>query len=114
MAVCFPCEHTVDEKTAPQWEYKEMTFFFCSDGCEAEVKEEPEKWLVPARAARAEGRVTGHNTGAHHREEHEGHEEHAHGHNEHGDHEDHDHGHAEHAEHAGHDHGHDEHAEHHH
>lgn len=98
MAICFPCEHTVDEKTAPKWAYKDMTFFFCSDGCELEVKEEPEKWLVPARAAKAEHRTTGHNTGGHThdqgaRAEH-GHE--GHGHDEDAGHHD---------PHAGHDHG---------
>lgn len=85
MAVCLPCEHTVDEKSAPKWAYKDVTFFFCSDGCEVEVKEEPEKWLVGARALKAEGRTTGHNTSAHHHppaahDEHAGHDHAAPGH----------------------------------
>ena len=102
MVVCFPCEHTVDEKTAPNWRYKDMTFYFCSDGCELEVKEEPEKWLVAAMAAKAEGRTTGHNTGEHHHAEHAGHDEHAHGEHGHDEHEGHDHAAHDHAPHEHH------------
>lgn len=50
MAICHPCGHTVDEKTAPSWKYKDTTFYFCSVDCEDEVKHEPEKWLKVAKS----------------------------------------------------------------
>ena len=50
MAVCLPCGHTVNEQRAPQWTYKEVTFYFCAPGCEEEVKADPEKWLAMARS----------------------------------------------------------------
>ena len=50
MATCLPCGHTVDEHTVPRFEYKDMTFYFCSPGCEARVKADPEKWLLVAKS----------------------------------------------------------------
>ena len=49
-AICYPCNHSVDKATAPSWEYKNTTFYFCSAGCEEKVKAEPEKWLVVAQS----------------------------------------------------------------
>ncbi|MDA1035622.1 MAG: YHS domain-containing protein [Chloroflexi bacterium] len=49
-AICYPCNHSVDKATAPSWQYKDTTFYFCSSGCEEKVKAEPERWLVIANS----------------------------------------------------------------
>jgi len=49
-AICYPCRHNVDKATAPNWEYKGTTFYFCSTACEEKVKAEPERWLVIANS----------------------------------------------------------------
>lgn len=50
IAVCYPCNHSVDKATTPHWDYKDTTFYFCSTGCEEKVKAEPERWLVIANS----------------------------------------------------------------
>ncbi len=49
-AICYPCNHTVDMATVPNWTYKDTTFYFCSASCEEKVRAEPEKWLVIANS----------------------------------------------------------------
>ena len=60
MAVCLPCGHTVSEAQAPSWEYKDVTFYFCSLDCEEEVRGEPEKWLALAQSGAHEHTAHGH------------------------------------------------------
>lgn len=50
MAICLPCGHTVDEQTAPRWQYQDVMFYFCAPGCEQQVRSEPEKWLGIAKS----------------------------------------------------------------
>ncbi len=50
MATCLPCGHTVDEKLAPHWSYKDVTFYFCDPECQKTVQAEPERWLKIARS----------------------------------------------------------------
>ena len=78
MAVCFPCGHTVDEKTAPKWKTKDVTFYFCSIDCEEEVKAEPAKWLAVAKMPAAEQAKHAHGHGHHAEPEAHGHEGHGH------------------------------------
>jgi YHS domain-containing protein len=51
--------------TAVHWEYKDTTFYFCSTGCEAKVKAEPEKWLVIANNRVSLDSHVGHDRGHH-------------------------------------------------
>lgn len=55
MAVCLHCNDTVDEAHAPHWGHEDTTFYFCSSGCEQQVKAEPEKWLEVARSGHLRG-----------------------------------------------------------
>jgi Cu+-exporting ATPase len=64
-AVCYPCNHHVEMATAVHWEYKDTTFYFCSTGCEAKVKAEPEKWLVIANNRVSLDSHVGHDRGHH-------------------------------------------------
>ena len=67
-ATCYPCNGTVNKATAPHWAYNDTTFYFCSAGCEAKVKAEPERWLSVANARAAiEGAAH-----AHDHDEHDG------------------------------------------
>jgi len=54
MAICLPCNHTVDEE-ASHWAYKDVTFHFCSLSCEQQVKEDPERWLAVAKSETLKG-----------------------------------------------------------
>ena len=49
MPICLPCAHEVAD-TAPHWDYEDVTFYFCSTGCEKRVKMEPERWLAIAKS----------------------------------------------------------------
>ena len=77
MAICFPCGHTVDEKEAPSWTYKDTTFYFCSLDCEEEVKAEPMKWLAVSKMPAAEQKRHAHGHG--HHEPAPSHDSHDHG-----------------------------------
>lgn len=65
-ATCFPCNGTVNKATAPHWAYNDTTFYFCSAGCEAKVKADPERWLFVASArAAVKGAAHDHDHGEH-------------------------------------------------
>ena len=72
-AICYPCRHNVDKATAPNWEYKGTTFYFCSTACEEKVRAEPERWLVIANSNIQLGASDHHDHGDEHAHDHHGH-----------------------------------------
>jgi Cu+-exporting ATPase len=72
-AICYPCRHNVDKATAPNWEYKGTTFYFCSTACAEKVKAEPERWLVIASSNIQLGASDHHDHGDEHAHDHHGH-----------------------------------------